>query len=781
MKSNILNFKISSALKNLIGKELITDQYVAIFELVKNSFDAHASEVIITFESINDIKNAKIVIQDNGKGMNYEDLINKWLFVAYSAKKDGSEDSEYEVVKEQLDDDYRNKITPKRVFAGAKGVGRFSCDRLGTNLYLVTRKKEENSVIDNLIVDWKNFEEDSKTEFMNVPVRHSVLESNNYNLNSGTVLEITNLCDIWNRDALLKLKRSLEKLINPNEGNDEHKFSIKIICKDELKNDERYAFERDKVNGYIRNTIFDVLKLKTTQIISEISEDGKTITTSLTDRDKLIYKVKERNPFYTIKDIKIDIFILNRSAKINFKKLMGVDPVNYGSVFVYKNGFRVYPYGEIGEDIFDLEKRKTQGYYRYFGTREIIGRIQIHGNEENLKETTSRDGGLIKSRSYEELKMFFYDKAIKRLEKYVYDIIKWGDPLLDKETGKEIQKALEPEDVKNEILQVIANLSRVSDLISIEYDKNFFEIINEKQEKNANKILNNLSRSAEKINDSSLHKEVEKTKKYFQELLGTNKELKLEGEKTEKQLEKVKLELEHTTKHNLFLKTISSTDTKEVVALQHHIDRSAERINFHVDNLVNAINQNSSKEVLFSYIKKISLENEKILTVSRFVTKANFNMKATEIESDFIQFVNEYIENVYLEYDHLKINRQQLNIKLTNIPDINFNLRFRPLEIIMLIDNILSNSFKAKAKNVEIKWQSVDSRTIRLSFIDDGIGMTNENIEKIFDFGYTTTEGSGIGLFHVKDIAENKMNGKIMVNNKLHRGVEFIWEVTNEA
>ena len=130
---NQLQFRISSGLKNIIGRDLITDDFIAIFELVKNSYDAHATKVLIEFENINTSK-AIIRITDNGKGMNYDDLINKWLFVAYSAKKDGTEDI-----------DYRNKIQSKTFYAGAKGIGRFSCDKLGSKLILITKKDEENS------------------------------------------------------------------------------------------------------------------------------------------------------------------------------------------------------------------------------------------------------------------------------------------------------------------------------------------------------------------------------------------------------------------------------------------------------------------------------------------------------------------------------------------------------------------------------------------------------------------------------------------------------------
>ena len=81
-----LSFKISTGLKRIIGRDLITNNLVAVFELVKNAFDADASMVSLVFEE------DRLFIIDNGKGMSYEDIINKWLFVAYSAKSDGTED-----------------------------------------------------------------------------------------------------------------------------------------------------------------------------------------------------------------------------------------------------------------------------------------------------------------------------------------------------------------------------------------------------------------------------------------------------------------------------------------------------------------------------------------------------------------------------------------------------------------------------------------------------------------------------------------------------------------
>lgn len=99
-------------------------------ELVKNSYDAGASKVEISY-LVSDEGMGKIIISDNGSGMTYNDIIQKWLFVAYSEKKP----------QNRSKSTYREEI--KREVAGAKGVGRFSCDRLGASLQLITKPKKK--------------------------------------------------------------------------------------------------------------------------------------------------------------------------------------------------------------------------------------------------------------------------------------------------------------------------------------------------------------------------------------------------------------------------------------------------------------------------------------------------------------------------------------------------------------------------------------------------------------------------------------------------------------
>ena len=126
MEKRTTHFRVSSAIKDIVGRELITDDFVAVFELVKNSFDALATRVDIIFNE------DEILIVDNGKGMTADEIESKWLFLGYSAKSDGEERASIDNLK-SVPKDFRSRIGKQtRGFAGSKGIGRFSCDRLGS-------------------------------------------------------------------------------------------------------------------------------------------------------------------------------------------------------------------------------------------------------------------------------------------------------------------------------------------------------------------------------------------------------------------------------------------------------------------------------------------------------------------------------------------------------------------------------------------------------------------------------------------------------------------------
>lgn len=758
--ANNMSFKISSGLKDLIGKELITNEFVAIFELVKNSFDAHAKNVKIIFKDIYK-SHPSIIIYDDGKGMDATDINSKWLFVAYSAKRDGTEDDN------DLKD-YRDKLKSKRGFAGAKGVGRFSCDRLASRLNLLTIKNSPNAKIENITVNWEEFEKDQNEEFYNISVLHNVLTEHSYPIVHGTVLELTNLRDKWDRKKILQLKKSLEKLINPHQQDEE--FTIEIIVEEEKTIDDNKINNYEKVNGFIENSIFKVLDIKTTKIRTEISEDGKHIVTTLEDRGKMIYKLVETNP-YSLHDLKIEIFYLNRSSKIHFKKIMGVDSVNYGSIFLFKNGFRIFPIGEVGDDPFGMDKRKTQGYARYLGTREVIGRIEISGENEDFKETTSRDGGLIKNDSYLLLESFFYDQTLRRLEKYIVDIIKWGEPI--KKDGTSVESALNPDDLKEEILNFIKNLTKAKDFVEIIYDKDFFQIIEERQDKSVSKEITKLAKTAlVTTNNQELHQGIQKLGKRFNEFLDQKRDYEEEIQSKTAEIKNTQIELKHTSNQNLFLKSVSTLDFDNIVSLHHQIGIYASDIDAQLILWNRRINngKNYSIEDIKKLLNNIDFLNKKISAVSKFATKANFNLQSEKIEVDIIVFIEDYIKNIYSI-----LNDTNMDIKINNNNSGSFIKKFKPIELSIVIDNIINNSKKFKAQNIDINIETT-SDVLTITIVDDGMGVDNSitNPSRIFEKGFSTSTGSGLGLYHTKEII-SEMNGTIelLTSHKLGLGLKI--------
>ncbi len=735
--SKELNFRVSSALKDIIGRDLITDDYIAIFELVKNSYDAHASRVDIIFSNIANNDNSNIIIKDNGKGMSFTDLSEKWLFVGYSAKKEGSEDK-----------DYRDKIYQNRQYAGAKGIGRFSCDRLGKALRLETTKL--NEATQQLITNWESFEKNMREEFMNIKVIHSNLAKNSYGLKHGTILEISQLRSKWDKEKLDYLQKSLAKLINPSNGEKERPFDIYITCEELGINEEK-----------IENFIFETLAIKTSKIEVEITEDGNTIITELKDGGTLIYRIEENNPFKLLSNIKVKVYYLNQSAKLTFSSRMGVNTKDYGSVYLYRNNIRIYPYGEPGEDPLKLDLRKAQKPSIYIGNKDIIGRIEItETDNDQFKESSSRGDGFQKNLTYDEFMKFYHSNVIERLEKYVIDVQKWGDGnFLSIEDNLD---SVSSDELKSKITDLITKITNSDEIIDLKYDPNFVNIISNNSSGSATSLVKNLYRLAKNSGNEKILDVANKTEKRVAELLTAFKEV-------DKVAKKATKELEEKVTENLFLKSVKSQDLDEVVSFLHHVGISAGIIDNYLTGLYNKARKGEGidNKKLLEILKIVVFENKKIQNISKFATKANFKLYTDAIEINLEEYLKEYIKNVV----SIATN-DGIKVTFTNNYNKSFVGKFRPIEINILVDNLFSNSKKAGASKFDIEMAEREGQLV-VSFKDNGKGIDSEKMEDIFRYGYTTkTEGAGIGLYHVKEIVE-RFGGELKVNSELNKGTEF--------
>lgn len=797
------NFKISSALKDIIGKDLITDDFVAIFELVKNSFDAHAKNVDMYFG------NNVIYIIDDGKGMTEDEVSNKWLFVAYSAKKEGVEDI-------GLSKDYRNTLKAKRgAFAGNKGVGRFSCDRLGQKLKLQTRSERAGKQVDVLDIDWDKFEVDSSKQFDRIGLgRHS---STTFELpddvkflspNSGTILEIKELRSRWDRDKLLRLRRALAKLVNPFGNEDE--FTITVHAPNEEENDEtiRTFFnessitsraDRQKqevnvdspyveiVNGPVRNLVFETLARKTTRIKVELVDGGKNISTELVDRGELILRIREPSPYKNLfsTQINVTLYYLNRIAKTNFTRIMGVEPVNFGNVFLFNNGYRVYPVGEPRVDVFGLDSRKQQGYARHLGTRDLLGRIDVWGTSEQFKESSSRDKGLINTSAYEDLVTFFTDKAVKRFEKYVVDVT-WKDKL---DPDEETIKRIATDQGKSRVVKLISALSNAKDIEILEYSPRLVDIIDEKSQ-DFESTLSHLMLIADRTGDASLTKRVSLAAEKYREAKAAQQaafekaehdrharlkaeshareeqRLRREEEEKRKRIEKA---YEEERKRSLFLASVSTLDYDTVLNLHHQIGIYASYIHHLLESNIDKLRHGELTEPdeLMDVLEKISFKNKQIHSIARIATKANFRLDSEEIEADLPSFLAQYIDeisSVYLDGVSVTVNNESRG----------YIRRFRPIELSMVVDNLLNNSEKSGATHVNVEISDGPDKFVDISFSDDGNGFGDEieDLDRLFEKGVSTTDGSGLGLYHVKQVV-NEMGGGVSAVTDYKDGAKF--------
>jgi len=748
MTDNQLPFRISSGLKNIIGRDLITDDYVAVFELVKNSFDAYAQKVIITFEK------DKMIIADDGKGMNHEDILKKWLFVAYSAKKEGVEDAE---LKDEKFKSYRDKIQTKKFFAGAKGIGRFSCDRLGSKLILTTKKAVPDSLIEQIEVNWNDFDKNPEDEFININVNHRTLTAlprEFKDFKHGTIVEILNLNSgsTWNRRKKQELKFSLEKLINPFDFGQQKSFSIILRDESELERDKLEKNKRNRVNGQVNNFVFETLGLKTTQIITEIDAEGTYLTISLIDRGTTVYKIRKENPTEPkLSNIRFHLFHLNRIAKGNFTRLMGIEPVNFGSVFLYKNGVRIAPYGDVGFDYFGLDIRKAQGHFRKLGTRDLIGQIAILGSNTEFKEISSRDGGLVRNDHYKALVFCFFNHCLIRLEKYLSQV-QWTSK---EDKDKEDLSALDNIKAKSALLQLLEKEIRDEDTELLSIDKGNIDLrLKELLQEATDRDIETLKVIADKLGDKSFEKDTAAIEKEHKQILELQKKLKEEEEKKRKLEEQLILEKEKNT----YLRTSDRSLSEDAKGLVHNIKITAKAIKSNVDTLYEKIlNEKIKEQEILKRLGIIKFNAEKAEKISKIITRSNFKTEQNEQFVDLVNYIKQYIEiysDIYEETD-LEFNIINQNASLWKKVSL--------LDVAVVLDDLISNADKAKARNILIEMSNPTKNSMRLIISDDGKGVPKkfiEDPEQMFNLGVTTTDGSGIGLHSVR-MALKSMNGAI--------------------
>ena len=728
--------------------------------MVKNSFDAAATTVHIYFGD------DSITIADNGSGMSYEDLTSKWLFVAYSAKR-GEHDSR----------DYRRAAEERGYYAGSKGIGRFSSDRLGQELVLQTRSKEHRGEgVHRLLIDWTRFEKDDKQRFERVPVTYSKASSLELpneladfrrELKHGTIIEVRKLREPWDRAALQSLKASLAKLINPF-GAKSDGFSIVITAPAQRKRDRELSDEakksgeelaaRDIINGPVGNFIFSELQGKTTFI--DVTIEGGQLLTSLTDRGELIYRVREPNPYPYLdrSGFRCEMYYLNLSAKSTFTRRVGVQPIKFGSVFLFRNNFRVYPIGEEFDDWFGFNRRKQQGYARFLGSRDVIGRIDVFGADSEFQEASSRNQGLIDTPAVRQLQKCVMDHCFKRLEKYVVPV-SWADKT---DAHSEDISQLLTDPGRARVSAAVANLVDNDDVELLDYSKRLVGLLNERSSEFESSLVS-LRSIADKTRDKALLANITNAEKRFDELKRSEAEARkiadqeraaaeaanARAQAAEGAIAAVRFEAETERRRAHFLQAVVNLDTATILNLHHQVTIYAVDIGQQIENFLadTAGQEMIPRAKVLGALEHMAFLNRKVLAVTRFASKANFKLDSEKIETDLPAFIADYIDNIAKASGSARV---RIEVENTH-PGL--EMRFNPIDISIVVDNLVSNARRAKATLVNFTIFGSEREGLSMRVQDNGRGIASGvDRTRIFEMGYTSTGGSGLGLYHVRQV-----------------------------
>jgi signal transduction histidine kinase len=796
--SKELAFRANAGIKDILGQGLILDDNIAIIELIKNAKDASSPNVKLRFKDRTKSSPSELVLKDFGDGMSIADISNKWLNIAYSEKKVANSE--------------RNKP-----FAGSKGVGRFSCDRLGKKLTLYT--KASNGDFIKLPIEWALFETGMidaeistiKLEYQILSERAFLEEIGEASFKTGTVLKISNLRSNWDPKRIQKLKSELEKFISDPDST----FEVSIQINEDPEE-------------IIANSVFEELSLRTYNILSSIDAAGKTLSTELRYHGEQVYSYEVENPYRNLKNIIVDIHYMNFSSKLFFKRRTGYPSNDYGSVFMYLNGFRISPFGNPKNDWLGLDQRKAQGTSRNLGTRDVIGQVSVVDSEDLFKPITSREG-LVQDEPYRELTASdpeqkvqlsngetdygYVPHIIRQLERFIVEGLNWhtlmdlsnpdrknipekdvrADPTnfairtIDESAVKEaIDKTLRTSSFKIKSFKInekiIAQLAQEADDAYNEYVLSFIQNTTDRTFEQLSSVDKGNFRKIAQRNMEAIKAEKEaRLEAYAQRLRAEEAERRAEeerarAEQAEKQeqdarareataaaardvavkqaklekteRERVEARLRTTADENMFLRLDATKDHDHVLNLHHQTALYSSIAATDAENLKHILldEDDFDRDEALEYLASIEESIEKISKFSNYATGGKYKVALKSVKGNLTKFVSEYLEDLKQNPSELR----RINVVNSLSEASAFEAQFSPLDVMILVDNLISNAKRHSAK--KIAFLPPQSKSGVFCIADNGTGLdaSISDPSQIFQKGFTTrTEGSGRGLFHV--------------------------------
>ncbi len=464
--SEILKIKPYARLITMLGDQLIKNERIALAELIKNSYDADASWVKVSFLGFNDDftinNNSRIVVEDDGCGMNEDIIRNHWLNPATPEKLKRKEKEE-------------TRTTSKgRILQGEKGIGRFAVFKLGKTIKITTRRQsqnEENKFIDEgeeeeniVIYDFSKYDENFLSE--NGEEKELYLEDLNVTYDKrlpkqllrgivtlgavkkerkpyGTIIEISNLKTNWSENRIEELQNEVGKMQPIFSREDQTDFSV-YIYKDQMVHPSQEVY-KDKLRNCME--IKSVYKVRNGVYLEKeksISFDlnGRNISLNFESPEisglKLFREKFNSSEYQTdCGDFKFEFYIFDFDAESNTKYVLDkeeVKNIKQHRIYLYRDDIRVMPYGDPDDDWLKIDM--TRGTIRsseYLSNDQVVGCVYItqEGNPK-LKDKTNREGLIDEGRSLDD-----FITVLQLILKYLRGVV-YQKYLVDKKNRKQI-------------------------------------------------------------------------------------------------------------------------------------------------------------------------------------------------------------------------------------------------------------------------------------------------------------------------------------------------------
>ncbi len=392
--SQLTNFRFSTNILKRLGEELNPSPSQGLIELVKNAYDADALQCVIELADI-DTANGRVLVTDNGDGMDTGTIMNGWLVLGKSGKQS------------------QGLTKLGRRPSGDKGLGRLAALRMGSRVLLRSVPREDQGVEHRLTIDWERYGGDALVEDVELTIE---TRQNLDQIPHGVQISLENMRHPMSRAEVRRLARAMILLADPFGDNPVGFVPV-------LKAPEYQDLEAMVGAKYFGDSDF--------HLRAGVGKDGLADAVVTDRRGTVLFSaphadIRQKgssNP-YECPACGFDLWVFILDADAFTTRTATIGDVKewlqeLGGVHFYYNGLRVSPYGDKGDDWLGLNLARVRSPELRPSTNTAVGRIAVLDEEARLLQKTDRSG-FVANEPFQEIHRFATDTlnwmATRRLE-----------------------------------------------------------------------------------------------------------------------------------------------------------------------------------------------------------------------------------------------------------------------------------------------------------------------------------------------------------------------------